>query len=146
VEASPEDDFGGAFEVEEINEDEEIRLGEEVEEDDVQSDIIDTVEEIEPFAFKEVETTPYKNENIISLGEYPEESPVAENEADQGFVFSEEPEFVDDGAVSTGGRFAESPETSGLAVAEYANESSLSVPGFVDMTQTAVQAVDMAIV
>ena len=144
VEASPEDDLWGAFEVEEITEDEELRLGEEVEEDDVQSDIIDTVEEIEPFAFKEVETTPYKSENIISLGEYSDESPDSENEAEQGFVFSEEPELVDDGAVSAGGRFAESAETAGLTVAEYASEASLSVPGFVDMTQTAVQAVDIA--
>jgi CheY-like chemotaxis protein len=143
VEASPEDDLWGAFEVEEITEDEEVRLGEVVEEDDIPSDIIDTVEEIEPFAYKEVETNPYANENIISLGEYPEEVPESESEADQEFVFSEEPEFADEEVSSTDDSVMGNVGIAGITASEYASEASLTISDFVDTMRSPAQTVDV---
>lgn len=55
IEASPEDDLWGVFELEEVAEGEDIQLGEIIEEDEFQPTIIDTAEEIEPFVFEEEE-------------------------------------------------------------------------------------------
>jgi CheY-like chemotaxis protein len=143
VEASPEDDLWGAFEVEEITEDDEVRLGEAVDEENVQSDIIDTIDEIEPFAFNEVETSPYGNENTISLGEYPAEEPDSVSEGDQGFVFREEPEFTDEGAFLADESIEETAGIIGLAADENAGDSGLTVADNVDTIQATIETVDI---
>lgn len=90
VEAAPEDDLWGVFEVEEVAEGEDVQLGEIIEEDELQPEVIDSVEEIEPFVFREDEPVPCGNETTISLGEYPETGAAAANETDEAFVLKEE--------------------------------------------------------
>lgn len=55
VEATPEDDLWGIFDLEEFTEGEDLRFGEIIEEDEIEPEIIDTAEEIEPFVFEEEE-------------------------------------------------------------------------------------------
>jgi CheY-like chemotaxis protein len=85
VEASPEDDLWGIFELEEVAEGEDIQLGEIIEEDEFQPEVIDTAEEIEPFAFGEEE------EISPIMGEAPADSG-PESYTEESFSFNEEPE------------------------------------------------------
>ncbi len=93
VEAAPEDDLWGVFEVEEVVEGEDVQLGEALEEDELQPEVVDSVEEIEPFVFKEDDSVQYGNGSTISLGEYPETetAPITAGETFDPFVLKEEP-------------------------------------------------------
>ena len=85
VEASPEDDLWGVFELEEVAEGEDIQLGEILEEDEFQPTIIDTAEEIEPFVFDEEEETSIIEEDVHVDLNLP-------SDKDEPDVFHEEPE------------------------------------------------------
>lgn len=92
VEAAPEDDLWGVFEVEEIAEGEDVQLGEILEEEELQAEVVDSVEEVEPFVFMEDDSAPCGNEATISLGEYPE-TEAAANKSDAAFSSGKEREF-----------------------------------------------------
>ncbi len=108
VEAVPEDDLWGAFAAEEVTEGEDIQFGEIIEEEELQPEIVDTVEEIEPYVF--VEEEPSLTGEALSIQE---EFPVAGQEEDavmdEAFVFTEE---------------SENGEFGGVAIAEPAMETA----------------------
>jgi CheY-like chemotaxis protein len=85
VEASPEDDLWGIYELEEVTEGEDIQLGEIIEEDEFLSEVVDTAEEIEPFGFgEEEEISPVMDETLAG--------PELEHYTEESFAFDEEPE------------------------------------------------------
>lgn len=92
VEAAPEDDLWGVFEVEEIAEGEDVQLGEILDEEELQPEMVDSIEEVEPFVFMEDDSAACGNETTISLGEY-QETEIAANDADAVFGTREESEF-----------------------------------------------------
>ena len=85
IEASPEDDLWGVFELEEVAEGEDIQLGEIIEEDEFQPTIIDTAEEIEPFVFEEEEETSIIEDDVHA-------AMTVTSGNDEPYVFHEEPE------------------------------------------------------
>jgi CheY-like chemotaxis protein len=127
VEVTPEDDLWGAFEVTEISEGEDVRLGEVVEGDEFQPEIIDTVEEIEPFVFTEEEQASSADGNTISLGEFPEPGVDGVVESEESFVFREEPESEEFGEFASPGRSFNFSEAAGPGIDEAENEE-LSAP------------------
>lgn len=139
VEASPEDDLWGAFEVEEIDEEEEVSLGEVVEDEELPADIIDSVEEIDTFSLGEPEAASYEGEKIISLGEFPEERREIEECLEEECVFIEEPEFGDENA--SFGDVGASEATFGTASFEEDShqETNPAVPGIVDFSHMSVE-------
>ncbi len=86
VEATPEDDLWGVFELEEVTEGEDIRFGEIIEEDEIQPEIIDTAEEIEPFVFEEEEEEPSTIMDDVRMGF------AGEPARGESYVIHEEPE------------------------------------------------------
>ncbi len=102
VEASPEDDLWGVFEVDEVVEGEDVQLGEALEEEELQPEVVDSVEEIEPFVFKEDDMVQYGNGPTISLGECPESPAAAADEAFDSFALKEEPEMEGFGGFGQG--------------------------------------------
>lgn len=66
VEAEPGDDLWGTFEVVEAAEGEDVHLGEILEENEYKPEIIDTVEEFEPFVFRE--DTEFDGIGVFSSG------------------------------------------------------------------------------
>ncbi len=129
VEAAPEDDLWGVFEIEEVAEGEDVQLGEIIDEEELQPEIIDSVEEIEPFVFREDEPVSSGYETTISLGEYPASAVAVENETDEAFVLKEEPESVG----FEGFAPAEQPVEVDAKVHEHRMEGAgLQVPGFAE--------------
>jgi CheY-like chemotaxis protein len=122
VEVTPEDDLWGAFEVTEVAEGEDVRLGEVVEGDELQTEIIDTVEEIEPFVFTEDEPAPAAAENVISLGELPDPTEDDVVESEESFVFREDPESEEFGVFGSSVQSLDFAEPARQGVADEAGE------------------------
>ncbi len=120
VEVTSEDDLWGAFEISEVAEGEDIRLGEVVEADEFHTEIIDTVEEIEPFVFKEEEPVSAAAENVISLGEFPDEV----GESEESFVFREEPVSEEFGVFGSAEQSPDFSEPSLPEAATYVSQDS----------------------
>ncbi len=118
VEVTPEDDLWGAFEVTEVAEEEDVRLGDIVEGDELQPEIVDTEEEIEPFVFTEEEQVCAGDENTISLGECPVSAGDVVAETEESFVFREEPESMEFGDIAASGPSSDFAEPSAPDVAD----------------------------
>ncbi len=142
VEALPQDDLWGVFEVEDVAECGEVHLGEIIEEDEFEPEIINTVEEIEPFVFKEEGSTPFGNEIAASVGEFPETGSDSENEADECFVFNEEPEFAGSEDFAPAEPSIEITEVASLTIGEDIDKLEPEVSGFIEVPPTSLHAID----